>query len=217
MSITNSLPQPPDNHPILLLTAAFQLAFEENNIEEQENINQLYTLTLKTNLDFSSSDCSNLLETRHPQLPPSTSNPPTKPDPSTKPDPLKEPDSATDPDPSTKPDPLIKSYPSKEPDSATNPDPSTKPDPLTKPNPSTRPDPSTAPDPPTIPFQHQIWSSSTSWTLYGNRNTPEGDSQSPGENRDQFHRWATLSTSRLNPYTDLKSQLQGSRPSLKKE
>jgi len=49
--------------------------------------------------------------------------------------------------------------------------------------------------------------SSTPSTLSGNRNIQGGDPLSPGKNRDRFHRWATLSSLKMNPYTNMKSQL----------
>ena len=51
---------PPTNHAILLLTAVFQLAIQENNSVEITAINQLYAQTLQSNLDFILYDRSDL-------------------------------------------------------------------------------------------------------------------------------------------------------------
>ena len=53
-------PQPPINHPILTLTAAFLDAIQENNIFELTAIYHLYKQSLKSNLDFFLYDRSNL-------------------------------------------------------------------------------------------------------------------------------------------------------------
>ena len=50
---------------ILLLTATFQLAIQENNTEEITSINHLYNQNLKSNLDFILYDHSDLRATRH--------------------------------------------------------------------------------------------------------------------------------------------------------
>ena len=57
---TPDRPQPPINHPILTLTAAFLNAIQENNIFELTTINHLYNQSLKSNLDFLLNDRSNL-------------------------------------------------------------------------------------------------------------------------------------------------------------
>ena len=55
---------PPTNHAILLLPATFQLAIQENYIDEITSINYLYNQTLKSNLDFILYDYSDLRATR---------------------------------------------------------------------------------------------------------------------------------------------------------
>ena len=54
----------PTNHSILLLTPAFQLAIQENDIVEIMAINELYTQTLKSNLEFILYDLSDSRTTR---------------------------------------------------------------------------------------------------------------------------------------------------------
>ena len=57
---TTDRPQPLINHPILILTATFQDAIQENNIFELTSVNHQYTQAMKSNLDFLQYDCSNL-------------------------------------------------------------------------------------------------------------------------------------------------------------
>ena len=57
-------PQPPIDHPVLLLTTAFQLAIQKNDIDELTAINHLYIQTLGSNLDFWLYDRSNLHATQ---------------------------------------------------------------------------------------------------------------------------------------------------------
>ena len=59
MTIANR-PQPPTDHPILLLTAAFQLAIQENNIVELTTIYLHMRQTVITHFDFRFYDCSKL-------------------------------------------------------------------------------------------------------------------------------------------------------------
>jgi len=54
------LPQPPDDHPIALLTFAFQNAIQTNDIDELEAVTHLYTNSLQTNMDFIKYDRSTL-------------------------------------------------------------------------------------------------------------------------------------------------------------
>ena len=54
------LPQPPTDHPSLLLTAAYQLAIKENNIVELTTIYLLMRRTVITHFDFQFYDCSKL-------------------------------------------------------------------------------------------------------------------------------------------------------------
>ena len=63
-SRTTTARPPPTNQTILLLTTAFQLAIQENDIDEVTSINHLYNQTLKSNLDFILYDRSNLHATR---------------------------------------------------------------------------------------------------------------------------------------------------------
>ena len=53
-------PQPPINHPILILTPVFQDAIQENDIFVWTSIDHQYTQAMKSNLDFFHNDCSNL-------------------------------------------------------------------------------------------------------------------------------------------------------------
>ena len=57
---TTDRPQPPINHPILLLTATFQKAIQENAIDELTCFNHLYALTMHSTPDFWLYDSSNL-------------------------------------------------------------------------------------------------------------------------------------------------------------
>ena len=50
------LPQPPADHAISTLTTALLLAIQDENIEELTNLNEVYNLTLRTNLDILSYD-----------------------------------------------------------------------------------------------------------------------------------------------------------------
>ena len=59
-SPSKPLPQPPDDHPIALLTFAFQNAIQTNDIDELEAVTHLYTNSLNTNLDFIKYDRSTL-------------------------------------------------------------------------------------------------------------------------------------------------------------
>ena len=56
------LRQPPADHPIQLLTSAFQNAIQMNDVIELEAFNHLYCNNLKTNFDFSIYDCHKLHE-----------------------------------------------------------------------------------------------------------------------------------------------------------
>ena len=58
---TITLPWPPADHPILLLTSAFQNAIQTNNMHELEDLNHLYRNTLKSHLDFLLYDRFNLI------------------------------------------------------------------------------------------------------------------------------------------------------------
>ena len=57
---TINLPRPPTDHPIVHLTSAFHNAIQMNDMNEIEDLNHLYRNTLKSNLDFSQYDRSDL-------------------------------------------------------------------------------------------------------------------------------------------------------------
>ena len=61
---TINLPRPPADHPIVHLTSAFHNAIQMNDINEIEDLNHLYRNTLKSNLDFSQYDRSDLIAIR---------------------------------------------------------------------------------------------------------------------------------------------------------
>ena len=50
-------PQPAINHPILILTTAFQDAIQENDIFELTSVDHQYVQAMKSNLDFLQYDC----------------------------------------------------------------------------------------------------------------------------------------------------------------
>ena len=57
---TADRPRPPDNHPILTLTAMFQDAIQENDIYKLTTANNLYTQAINSTMYFSLYDFSNL-------------------------------------------------------------------------------------------------------------------------------------------------------------
>ena len=57
---TNKLPQPPPNHPILIITAAFKRAIMQKDIILLDAYIIQYLHQLKTNVEFLAYDCSNL-------------------------------------------------------------------------------------------------------------------------------------------------------------
>ena len=59
-STTVNLPPPPPNHPIRLLTATFNDAIQRNHARDLTNLLHLYDQTMRTNLEFSFYDKSDL-------------------------------------------------------------------------------------------------------------------------------------------------------------
>ena len=64
-SLTTAAPQqPPINHAISTLTAAFQLAIQDEDIGKLKSINSLYELTMSSNLNIITYDCTTLRTAR---------------------------------------------------------------------------------------------------------------------------------------------------------
>ena len=57
---TDVLPQPPPNHPILLLTSAFQRAIQTKDIRQLKAYIKQYNHNLESNMEFVQFDCSKL-------------------------------------------------------------------------------------------------------------------------------------------------------------